>query len=216
MALPLAAVLAVVVLALGAAPAWAGPETDQAARALRDDPVYVDPEADPRLSAEEERRLEQHIASADVGTVYIAVLPESARAEAAGNDPDGLPALLHDALGEPGTYAVVSGRHLSAGSTELPGGVSARLAQEAIGEHGGEGLDAILTGFVDGVAAERRSLAGGGGDRGGDGSGDGGGGGDGGLVLLGLLAAGGGVFAVSRARRRRRQAAETAQQVDDL
>jgi hypothetical protein len=212
MALLLAAVLAVAVLALGAAPAWAGPEVDQAARALRGDPVYVDPQADPRLSAGEERGLEQHIASADAGSVYVAVLPESARQEAAGGDPDALPAVLHDALGEPGTYAVVSGKHLSAGSTQLPAGTSARLVQEAIQEHRDDGLDAILTGFVDGVAAERRSLAGGGRDGGG---GDGGGG-DGGLVLLGLLAAGGGVFALSRARRRRRQAAETAQHVDDL
>ncbi|HEV8153499.1 MAG TPA: hypothetical protein VGP78_11210, partial [Solirubrobacteraceae bacterium] len=191
MALLLAAVLAVAVLALGAAPAWAGPEVDQAARALRGDPVYVDPQADPRLSAGEERGLQQHIASADAGSVYVAVLPESAREEAAGNDPDGLPALLHDALGEPGTYAVVSGKHLSAGSTQLPEGTSARLAREAIDEHRDEGLDAILTGFVDGVAAERRGLAGGGAGRGGDGGGDGGGG-NGGLVLLGLLAAGGG------------------------
>jgi hypothetical protein len=214
MVLPLAVVLAVAVLALGVAPAWAGPEIDQAAATLRDDPVYVAPQADPRLSAAEERGLEQHIASADAGAVYVAVLPRSAREEAPGNDPDGLPALLHEALGEPGTYAVVSGSHISAGSTELPRGTSARLVRETIQEHRGEGLDAILTGFVDGVAAERRSLAGGGGDRGSDG--DGGGGGGGGLVLLGLLAAGGGVFAVSRARRRRRQAAETAEHVDDL
>src|SRR5215217_1560330 len=210
MALPLAALLTVVALAIGAAPAWAGPEIDQAASALRDDPVYVDPEADPRLSAAQERALEQHIQSADAGPVYVAVLPEGAREEAAGNNADRLPGLVYRELGEPGTYAVVTGTHLSAGSTEMPRGTSGRLVDEAIQEHRAEGLDGILTGFVDTVAAERRGLATGGdgggesgsSDRGGDG-----GGGSGGLVLLGLLAVGGGLFAVSRARRRRREAA---------
>jgi hypothetical protein len=200
--------LAAIMLLLAAAPAWAGPEVDQAASALREDPVYVDAEADPDLSAAEERRLELDIGAGDAGPVYVAVLPESAREEAAGNDPDRLPQLLYDALRERGTYAVVTGTRLSAGSTDLPAG---EIAAQAAREHRGEGLPAVLAGFVDGVAAER------GGGNGSSGSGgDGEGGGSGGLVLLGLLAAGGGLFAVSRARRRRREAAETAAQMEDL
>src|SRR5829696_10220733 len=113
------AVLAVVLLALSAAPAWAGPGVDQAATALREDPVYVDPEADPGLSAGQERRLENQISEASAGPIYVAVLPPAARSEA-GGDVGGLVELLFRASGERGgTYAVVAGRSLRAGSTLL-------------------------------------------------------------------------------------------------
>jgi hypothetical protein len=206
--------LTAALLALAAAPAWAGPEVDQAASALREDPVYVDRDADPRLSRAEEGRLEEHIASSGAGPLFVAVLPEGAREEAPGNDPDRLPGLLARALRENGTYAVVTGTRLSAGSTLFRPGTSTRLVEEAIREHRGQGLDGILTGFVDSVGAERRGLATGGGE--GDSSGGDGGDGAGGLVILGLLAAGGGAFAISLARRRRRKAAERAEHVAEL
>jgi hypothetical protein len=207
--------LTAAVLALAAAPAWAGPEVDQAASALREDPVYVDRDADPRLSRPEERRLEEQIASSGAGPLFIAVLPEAAREEAPGSDPDRLPGVLANSLRRDGTYAVVTGTRLSAGSTLFRAGTSTRLVAEAIREHGREGLDGVLTGFVDNVADERRGVASGGGE-GESSGGDGGGTDAGGLVILGLLAAGGGAFAISRARRRRREAAEQAQHVAEL
>ncbi len=203
-----ALLLAVVLVLAGAAPAWAGPEVDQAASALRTDPVYVDADAELRLTAAQERGLEARIARAKAGPLFVAIMPEAATAEA-GGDAAGVVRLLRSEVGQRGTYAVVAGRSFRAGSDVVPAG---ELATAAIEEHGREGVAATLADFVDRVARERR-------DPGAGAGGSGGGGGEGGgsgLVLLGLLAVGGGVFTLSRIRRRRREAAEQAAQVEDL
>ena len=139
-------------LVVPAAPAWAGPEVDQAAFALRTDPVYVDADAELRLTAAQERGLEARIATAQAGPLFVAVMPEAAKAEAPATIPTGVSDLLLSALRERGTYAVVAGRRIRAGSADLRAG---ELAAAAAREHSREGLPAVLNGFVDGVAPER-------------------------------------------------------------
>src|SRR4051812_46781900 len=77
----------------GAPPAAAGAAVtpagtgvvDRAAQALASDPVYVDPDAKPSLSAAEGDRLRRRIEQGDAGPVYVAVLPGSAVDEAGGD-----------------------------------------------------------------------------------------------------------------------------------
>src|SRR5688572_312410 len=74
----------------------------EAAAALRDTPVYVDPEAERSLSSGEVADLRLAIARNDAGPAYIAVLPGSA-AEEAGGDPVAALRELALSVGEPGT-----------------------------------------------------------------------------------------------------------------
>ena len=184
--------------------ALAGPRIDAALEALRSDPVYVDPEAELRITAEDEERLRQKIDSAGAGPVYVAILPQAAEDEA-GGDADGVLEAIHDGLDRPGTYAVVVARHFRAGSDDvLAPGVAGRLATEALDAHRGDGVTTTLLDFVDRVAAARRS---GGGDESDDGDPSGGG-----SVLIGLLVAGGVGFLLLRGyRKRRRNQAELAE-----
>src|SRR5829696_6531024 len=126
-------VLATVTLALAAAPAWAGPEVDQAATALADDPVYVDPDAERAIDAGDERRVEAAIADAGAGPIFLAILPAAAIGEA-GGDADGLPALVRSQVGQRGTYGVIAGNSFRAGSDFLPSGQAGRLVRAALDE----------------------------------------------------------------------------------
>jgi hypothetical protein len=178
--------------------ALAGPRIDAALEALRNDPVYVDPDAELRISTQDEGRLRQKIDAAGAGPVYIAILPQAAEEEA-GGDPDGVLQAIHDGLDRPGTYAVVVARHFRAGSDGVLGpGVAGRLATKALDANRGDGVTATLLDFVDRVAAARRS---GGGDEGGDGGDPSGGG----SVLIGVLIAGGVGFLLLRAYRKRKR-----------
>ncbi len=171
--------------ALGlASPARAGEQIDAAVAALRSDPVYVDPNAELAVDANDQAELRRTIHTAGAGPVYIAILRGNAEDEA-GGDPDGVLQAIHDGLGRPGTYAVVVGRHFRAGSEVLPSGEAGRLATEALNAHRSEGVTATLVDFVDRVAVEQQR--GSGGD---SGSGDGEPGAGGG-VLIGLLVLGG-------------------------
>jgi hypothetical protein len=173
----------------------AGTRIDEAVEALRADPVYVDPTAELVINADDVRRLREKIDSAGAGPVYIAILPRAAEDET-GGDPDGVLQAIHDGLGRPGTYAVVVGRHLRAGSEGvLRPGVAGRLATEALNAHRSDGVTATLLDFVDRVADARRQGGGGGDDEPGGG----------GAVLIAVLVAGGGALLVFRAYRRRRQ-----------
>src|SRR5687767_601603 len=180
------------------APAAAGPQIDAAVEALRQDPVYVDPEADAGLSSSDAERLRERIASAGEGPIYVAVLPSEARAEAGGSA-TGVVDAIHDSLNRDGVYAVVVGRQFRAGSTDLLRGEAGRLAEEAA-EHRGDVRAATLLDFVDRVG-EARAGSGGGED---DGNGNAG------LILLGLGGVGVAAYAVHRTRKRRRQEAEPA------
>ncbi len=151
--------LSILLLALALAlPAGARAEhlVGRAAQALRDDPVYVDPGATRILSEQAAERLRQRIARTGAGPMYIAVLPQAARAEA-GGDTSAVLQQLFRALRRPGTYAVVAGSQFRAGSTRvLPPDTARELADEAFAAHGEEGVEATLADFVGRVGEVRQ------------------------------------------------------------
>ena len=189
--------MAICLALLCAVPAGAQVQTGSLSRAadeLRTDAVYVDPDAERALSADEAERLREQIRSANAGPIRIAVLPESAKDEA-GGDAGAAAREIAESVGEPGTYAVIVGSSFRAGETgSLP---AARLASEALAAKRSEGAAAVLSDFVSRVEEARRGGSS-------PGSGDPGGGG-GGLFLLALLAIPALLFGLSRRRRRREQ-----------
>ena len=103
-------------VALSALPvaAQAGPIVEGAAEALRQDPIYVHPDAD--LSAQDADGIHEQLRTAEAGPVYIAVLPVEA-ADEAGGDAGQVLQLVGESVGRQGTYAVVVGNQLRAGAT---------------------------------------------------------------------------------------------------
>ena len=155
---PLVAILIAVAAALGlAAPAFANTTFDDVGRALRSDPLYVDPQAEISLSAAGQADIRSAIDGA--GTpIFVAVLPTAALTSA-NNDPNVALDRLRSATGRPGTYAVLIGTSNSdfgfqARSTV---GTVGDLANEAYLENPGDPAATILS-FVDAVAG--RSAAG--------------------------------------------------------
>ena len=204
--MPRLALLTLVMLLALAPSAQAGVIIDRAAEALASDPVYVDPDAERQLTAGEAEQVRSRISERQAGPMYVAILPNAAKREAGGSA-DGVARALHEALGREGTYAVVAGSSFTGGSTMVRGAGAA--ADEALDEHGGEGVVPTLLAFVDRVGELQ---SGGGGADDGGGGGDGGGIGSAGAVaLLGLGVLGGGVLLASRRRRRREQDAEFAE-----
>ena len=179
---------------VAAAPAHAQGVLSKAAQALRDNPVYVDPDAERALSGREQARLRELIADSGAGPMYVAVLPASARDEAGGDATAALREIARD-LREPGVYAGVIGDSFRAGSlgVDVP---ASQLARESFDAHASDGTYAVLADFVRGVGEVRES---------GGSGGDGGGGGGFPVVLLILLAVPLGALAVSRRRQRKRQ-----------
>ena len=194
---------------LVAAPAHAQSTLDSAAQALRDSPVYVDPDAERALSEREQARLRELIADSGAGPMYIVVLPASARDQAGGDPTTALSEIARD-LREPGVYAGVIGDSFRAGSVgaDVPAG---QLATQALDAKGSDGTYAVLADFVRRVGEAR---AGGGSSA----SGRDGGGGFPFLLLL-LLGAPLAAIVLSR-RRQRKRAAEHArlelEQVKDV
>jgi len=178
-----------------AAPAHAQGTLSEAAQALRDTPVYVDPAAERALSEDEVMRLRELIAKTGAGPMYVAILPSSARDEA-GGDPSAALREIAEELREPGTYAGVIGDSFRAGSAGVDVPASG-LARESLDAHAPDGTFAVLEDFVRRVGKAR---AGGGGGGGGS---DGGGGFP--VVLLLLLGVPLAAFAFSRRRRRKRE-----------
>jgi MYXO-CTERM domain-containing protein len=161
--LPLLVVLA---LALALAPAAAAASTsavDQAATALRSDPVYVHPDASPTISEADAERLRERIATAGGGPVYIAVVPAAARNEAGGDAADWVRSLA-ETVDRRGTYAAVVGGQFRAASNVLDEGQAADLATEAFEEHSEDGITATLLAFVDRVGTARSGSESSGGD----------------------------------------------------
>jgi hypothetical protein len=177
-----------------AAPASAQGTLSEAARALRDSPVYVDPDAERALSDDQVSRLRDLIAEEGAGPMYVVVLPASATDEA-GGDPSAALREIALELREPGTYAGVIGESFRAGSigVDVP---APDLARDSLEAHEADGTFAVLQDFVRRVGDVR--AGGSSGDR------PGGGGGFP-VVLLLLLALPLGMFALSRRRQRRRQ-----------
>lgn len=176
----------------------------EAADALRETPVYVDPDAEEPLSGAEVAELRRSISARDAGPLYVAVLPEAAQDEA-GGDPGAALRELALSVGEPGTYAAVFGNTLRAGATDevLPEGDAGRLAEQAVEAEQGNGTAAVLDDFVRRVGQARA-----GGDA--EGTGDGGGGGFP-FLLLALLAVPLALFGWSRRNRRKREEADLVQ-----
>jgi hypothetical protein len=207
-------VTALLVLAISPAALAQGTLTE-AADALRDSPVYVDPDAQNGLSESEVRDVRGQIFRQRAGPLYIAVLPEDA-ADEAGGDPDTALGELALSVGEPGTYAAVIGDSFPAAASDgiLPEGTAPSLAEQASEAQRGAGVAALLEDFVGRVGEARASAR-----SSGDGSADGSGGGFPFLLVL-LLVVPLALFAWSR-RRRRRQEQEDLEQVkavarDDL
>ncbi len=142
----LAASLALVGLLAG--PAMAGRYVDQAAGALRRDPVYVDKAARRAMPPASASAVLQRIRHAST-PVYVAVLPAAALREA-GNDPNRLAGAIAAALGRGGTVAVAAGTRTGAGSNTLDPGVAARAMRAASGAHRGN-LRATMVDFVSRV-----------------------------------------------------------------
>jgi hypothetical protein len=177
-----------------------------AAESLRQDPVYVDPEAERAISERQADRLREAIAREDAGPLYIAFLPAAAANEA-GGDPEAALRELAGAVDEPGTYAAVIGDAFRAGSTNgvLPSREAGELATQAFEAESGAGAAAVLGDFVRRVGDARA------GAQSGSGSGEGGGFPVGLLFLL-ILAVPLAVFGLSRRRQRRqREEAEFAE-----
>jgi hypothetical protein len=189
----LLSVLAVSLVA--AAPARAQGTLTEAAQALRDSPVYVDPAAERALTDRQTARLRDLIAEEDAGPMYVAVLPDSARDEA-GGDPSAALREIAEELRRPGTYAGVIGDSFRAGSAgvDVP---ASELARESLEAHAADGTFLVLRDFVRRVGDSRA---------GGGSSGEGGNGGGGfPTVLLLLLGVPLLLFGLSRRRQRKRE-----------
>jgi hypothetical protein len=178
---------------------------ERAIDGLRSDPVYVDPGASSSLSDREADQLRQKIEEADAGPIYVAVLPQSARNEAGGST-EAVLTEIAEGMSERGTYVVVAGTELRAGSTEFEEGVVPGIANDVVRSNRGQGAAAVLNDFVVRVGE---------GESGGGGSSGGGAGGFG-LAPLVLLGIGGGVFALSRSRKRKLNAAEEQRQLEEV
>jgi len=190
-----ALVFAAVALVLAPA-AVAATVVDEAADALRSDPVYVDPQAERALSPADERQVEQAISGADAGPIYIAVLPDAARKEAGGSAGEVLRELIAG-LHRDGTYAVVVGDSFRAASNIDDDSQAEHAARQALDEHGDEGTAATLVGFVHDFADEAHG-------------GGSGGGGFPGWGFGAIAAAVAGFFLLRRRRRRREEDAQLA------
>lgn len=196
------AALCALVVVIGLAPsAWSAPDVEVAAKTvLAGDPVYNDPAAENALSSGEVSDLTAQIAATGV-PIFIAVLPDSAKA---GGTVDETLIAFKEAVNLGGVYAVVVGNQFRAGSTK---GSASDLATEAFQQQRGNGVYAVLSTFV-GLT----------GDRFGSGSGQDSSSGGGGIVLAVLggmfllfvaAIAGLVIFAMSRAKKK--QAVELAE-----
>ena len=113
--LMLAPLLAAVVgVLLSAPPAAAETVIDRAGRALRTDPVYVDPAAGNLVSAEDVTAMREQVRGANP-PVYVAVLPRTAREEAGSSG--ALPRALAQKVGAQGAYIALTPVSLTAASS---------------------------------------------------------------------------------------------------
>jgi hypothetical protein len=194
-------------LTLSTGVAWSqtttGSAVDQAVDALGSDPVYVDPRAGSSLSAGEAEELRQKIGESGAGPIYIAVFPAEVRNEAGGSTA-ALLTEVAESVGRNGTYVVVAGTELRAGSTEFDSGVIPGIANDVVQNNRSGSVAGVLNDFVEQVGEETR---GGGGSGGGGGSA---------LVPLVLLGVGGGAIAFAVNRNKKKRAAEELRQLEEV
>lgn len=190
--------------------AHAAPATiDDAARALRQGPVYVDPAASGQLSASQEAALEKKITDADK-PVFVAVLPATSQ-----YPPEDLLQNLRTDTGITGVYAVRLGDGFDAGADPqvMPTRAVENLTTLVKAPGTDTGTAAQLNAFVDRAVDEARGSAPAswsGGDNADDGATNGTP--VTGLIVLGgvALLGGGTALAVVRRNRRRKEEEERA------
>jgi hypothetical protein len=200
--------VALALVGLTAVPAAAQALVESVAAELRNNRVYRDPAAELRVDTD--RLLS---AVNDAGTpIYIAVLPATARSET-GYTRERLTAAVAQAVGEDGTYMVISGTQFGTGNVgdALPDGQAEALADQAVREHRGD-PDAALLQWIDGVSAAAK------GEPAAQSGGDGGGGGVGigTIAVLTALLVGGGALIFSSRRRRREREAERQRELEEV
>ncbi|HBF81354.1 MAG TPA: hypothetical protein DD420_15925 [Streptomyces sp.] len=207
-------ILSAAVLAMSpAAPAAAPATLDDAARALRQGPVYVDPAAADQLSPSQEKALEKKIEDADK-PVFVAVLPQSSA-----YPPDDLLQNLRTDTGITGVYAVRLGDGFDAGADPQVMPVRAVANLTTAVKAPGTDTDAAtqLDAFVDRAVEQARgsapaSWSGGTNDGGARGAAP-----VAGLIVLGGVAVVGGAAAYTVVRRnRKRQEEEERASLDKL
>ncbi|WDG28437.1 hypothetical protein N7925_08855 [Streptomyces sp. CA-278952] len=201
-------IIAAAALAL-TSPASAAPAAtiQDAAQALRDDPVYVDPGARDQLSVADEKALENKITDADK-PVFVAVLPDTPAFPE-----ERLLQTLRSDTGITGVYAVRLGDGFDAGADPqvMPVRAVDNLTAAVENTTTAGDADTQLNAFVDRAVEQARGSAPASWS-GGSGAEDGAGAPVGGLITLGaLVAAGGaGAYAISRRNKRRKEEEERA------
>ncbi|MFD3972105.1 hypothetical protein [Streptomyces cyaneofuscatus] len=206
-------IIAAAALAL-TSPASAAPAATitDAAQALREDPVYVDPAARDQLSVADEKALEATIQNADK-PVFVAVLPDTQAFPE-----EGLLTTLRNDTGITGVYAVRLGDGFDAGADPqvMPTRAVDNLTASVKNPATATDAPAQLNAFVDRAVEQARGTAPASWS-GGSGSADESGAPVSGLITLGaLVAAGGaGAYAISR-RNKRRKAEEERAALDKL
>ncbi|MFI7288812.1 hypothetical protein ACIBRY_19500 [Streptomyces anulatus] len=188
-------------------PASAAPAAtiQDAAQALREDPVHVDPGARDQLSVADEKALENKITDAGK-PVFVAVLPDTSAFPE-----EGLLQTLRSDTGITGVYAVRLGDGFDAGADPqvMPTRAVDNLTAAVENPTTAGNADTQLNAFVDRAVEQARGSAPASWS-GGSGAADGSGAPVGGLITLGaLVAAGGaGAFAISRRNKRRTEEEE--------
>lgn len=197
-------IIAAAALAL-TSPASAAPAATitDAAQALREDPVHVDPAARDQLSVADEKALEATIENADK-PVFVAVLPDT---EAFPEE--GLLQTLRSDTGITGVYAIRLGDGFDAGADPQVMPVRAVDNLTASVKNPATDTDATaqLNAFVDRAVEQARGTAPASWS-GGGGSADESGAPVSGLITLGALVAAGGAGAYAISRRNKRRKAE--------
>lgn len=124
---------------------------EEVAAALATEPLYVHPQAEDLLSEDDAEDVREEISEADAGAIYIAVLPENAEAQTGGSL-DALLRMIGERLDRTGTYILVAGDELRAGTTggtPFASGEVPAIASDAIEEERGEGTEAVLVYMLD-------------------------------------------------------------------
>lgn len=138
-----------------AAPAAPAATIQDAAQALRDDPVYVDPGARDQLSVADEKALENKITDADK-PVFVAVLPDTPAFPE-----EGLLQTLRSDTGITGVYAIRLGDGFDAGADPqvMPTRAVENLTASVENPATAGNADAQLTAFVDRAVEQARGSA---------------------------------------------------------
>ncbi|HEU0103046.1 MAG TPA: hypothetical protein VFR07_12085 [Mycobacteriales bacterium] len=177
------------------------------ARALLQDPVYVDPQATARVDA---GRLRSRIADSS-RPIFVAVLPAAAAANTGGAS--GITTAIGRQLGDNAILFTVSGSTLAGGAGSGSGLEPGEAGTIASRNAGGDLTDA-LSSSIEQAAASAADGSSGAGSGGGFSSGEQDGGGSGGGAVLGLLALlglGGAGLLFARSRKRRSSSARDMQ-----